>query len=103
MIYNDTCEKFDSYGLPLQYYEDRDIEHWIGRHSKTLQTNRKSVQAYNSSTCGHYALKYVVHKSMGKTLNVFLNQFVDIDYYAKDRRMARRLEKEMLKKVIKIV
>ena len=70
---------------------------------KTLQTNRKSVQAYNSSTCGHYAFKYVLDKSIGKTLNVFLNQFVDKDYYANDRRIARWLEKQMLKKVIETV
>ena len=46
--YRGACEKMDSYGLPITYYESTPLEELIA--------NQQSVQAVNSAMCSHYAL-----------------------------------------------
>mgnify|MGYP001792388432 CR=1 FL=1 len=93
----DACEKMDSYGLPIQYYNSVPLERWLATHWHWMDTNRQSLQSLHSATCGHYALKYCVDKSQGKTLRDFLNQFTSYDYVTNDARIARWMKQRMLK------
>lgn len=99
--YDDVCEKMDSYGLPMEVYESSPLAQWIEDHWEILQTNRKSLQAVNSMTCGHYALKYLIEKSNGRTLEDFLKQFSNINYVANDAKIARWMKKYVYHNVIK--
>ena len=92
----------DSYGY-MTYYESTPLEAWIVNHWKRMQTNRQSLQAVNSATCGHYALKYLVDKSKGKTLLDFVNKFSPHDYVSNDHRIAQWMKTKMLAKLIKAV
>ena len=50
----------DSFGLPLEQYGSRPLEAWLARHWKVMNTNRQSLQALTSWTCGHYVLMYLM-------------------------------------------
>ena len=58
--YGDVCEIINSYEIGLERYQSKPLERWICCHWKTLVTNRQSLQAINSWTCGHYALMCLV-------------------------------------------
>ena len=77
---DDTCEIMDSFGLPLEQYGSRPLEAWLARHWKAVDTNRTTLQALTSWTCGHYVLMYLMLKSRGQTLTQFLNRFSRHDY-----------------------
>ena len=91
-----VCEKMDSYGLPLTYYQSTPLEDWLVRHWSIVETNSRSLQTFNSATCGHYALKYLVDKSQGKTLRDFLDQFSRYDYVHNDALIARWMKRQMV-------
>ena len=95
-IEDQQCQVFDSFALPLQIYPGVDpLIHWLDRHCKNITTNRQSVQAVTSQTCGYYALFYLMLKSEGGTLEQFLNHFKPNDYVFNDRLVG-----EMMKDVI---
>ena len=95
-----VCEKMDSYGLPLTYYQSSPLETWLRRHWNIIESNTQSLQALNSATCGHYALKYLVDKSQGKTLRDFLDQFSRYDYVHNDALIARWMKRKMIHKTL---
>lgn len=84
----EECEIMDSYALPLETYGSVPLERWIGHHWPTMKTNRQSLQAVTSWTCGHYALMYLCQKSQGKTLSEFLSLFSPHDYVQNDHRVS---------------
>ena len=89
---DDTCEIMDSFGLPLERYGSRPLEAWLARHWKVADTNRTSLQALTSWTCGHYVLMYLMLKSRGETLTQFLNRFSRHDYVQNDHRVSQWLK-----------
>ena len=91
---NGMCQIMDSYGLPLVIYKSSPLESWLAKWP-TLESNSISLQAINSATCGHYALKYLLEKSQGKTMRQFLEQFHPLDYVYNDARIARWLKHKM--------
>ena len=86
---DDTCEIMGSFGLPLEQYGSRPLEAWLARHWKVMDTNRQSLQALTSWTCGHYVLMYLMHKNRGWTLTQFLNRFSRHDYVQNDHRVSQ--------------
>ena len=92
---DDTCEIMDSFGLPLERYGSRPLEAWLARHWKVVDTNRVSLQALTSWTCGHYVLMYLMLKSRGQTLTQFLNRFSRHDYVQNDHRVSQWLKRQL--------
>ena len=92
---DDTCEIMDSFGLPLEQYGSRPLEAWLVRHWKAVDTNRASLQALTSWTCGHYVLMYLMLKSRGETLTQFLNRFIRHDYVQNDHRVSQWLKRQI--------
>ena len=92
-IDEDKCQVFDSFALPLSTYPGvNPLIHWLERHCKNITTNRQSVQAVSSQTCGHYALFYLMFKSVGGTLEEFLNKFKPHDYLTNDRLVGEMMK-----------
>lgn len=89
----DACQVFDSFALPLQSYPGVDpFIHWLDRHCKNITTNRQSVQSVTTQTCGYYALFYLMLRSVGGTLEEFLNNFKPHDYLANDRLVGQMMQ-----------
>ena len=66
---DDTCEIMDCFGLPFEQYGSRPLEAWLARHWKAVDTNRASLQALTSWTCGHYVLMYLMLKRSRRDLD----------------------------------
>ena len=94
---DETCQVMDSYGLPLASHRTPHLQVWLRKHYKITEANTQSLQAYNSSTCGHYALKFLIDRSQGKTFSDFLDQFSPFDYVYNDAMIARWMTHKMLK------
>ena len=97
---NDGCQIMDSYALPLETYQSKHLIQWINKHWSVMERNNQSLQAINSATCGHYALKFLVERSQGRSFRQFLDQFKLHDYVYNDTLVARWLQKKMLRNVI---
>mgnify|MGYP001794774731 CR=1 FL=1 len=97
--YGDVCEKLDSYALPLQVYPNQNIAGFISKHWKWIDRNGMSLQTLNSATCGHYALKYLIDRSKGKTMRQFLDEFTPKKNVQNDEKIAKWLKKRLLKAV----
>ena len=85
----------DSFGLPFEQYGSRPLEAWLARHWKAVDTNRVSLQALTSWTCGHYVLMYLMLKSRGETLTQILNRFSRHDYVQNDHRVSQWLKRQI--------
>ena len=92
----DVCQVMDSYGLPLAAHNTPHLQTWLRRHWPVVETNTQSLQAVNSATCGHYALRFLVDRSQGKTMRDFLNHFDPYDYVRNDAYIARWMKCKML-------
>ena len=84
----ETCLVMDSFGLPLWRYGAPALEDWLEKHWSTLRFNRRSLQAIDSNTCGAYALLFLVHCSLGGTLQTFQQYFSRYDFVKNDARAA---------------
>ena len=75
-VYFDKCgrgEYFDSYGLPPtlvgfeSYMDAYSLSGWI--------YNRKTLQAYFSSFCGHYCVYFILFRCRSVPLDVIVSDF----------------------------
>lgn len=87
---DNVCEVFDSYGLPLHYYNDPTLQEWL-RQWKYLVSTDQSLQALDSQTCGHYALAYLKAKARGASLTDFMARWGP-DLVSNDVRVANELK-----------
>ena len=79
----------------LEHYQSKPSERWICCHWKTLETNRQSLQAIKSWSCGHYALKYLVKKIQGRTFFAFLDMFSPHHYDNNDHGVGLWLKRQI--------
>ena len=79
-----VCEVMDSYGLPLTVYEAPGMHEWIARHWKYVVRNDRTLQAYESRACGHYAFAYLQDRVRRRTLLEFVESFRGGDYLERD-------------------
>ena len=93
------CEIMDSYGLPLETYKTKHVLQWLNANWSVMERNSQSLQAINSATCGHYALRFLAERSQGRSLRQFLEQFKRHDYVYNDAMMARWMNKKMMKHI----
>ena len=96
---DDGCQIMDSYGLPLETYKTKHLVQWLNAHWSVMEKNNQSLQAINSATCGHHALRFLVKRSQGRSLRQFLDQFKRHDYVYNDAMMARWMNKKMMKHI----
>ena len=94
---NDFCQIMDSFGLPLAAHNTPHLQSWIRTHWKVVEANTHSLQAVNSATCGHYALRFLVDRSQGKTFRDFLERFDPYDYVYNDALIASWMKYKMLR------
>ena len=83
---DNVCEVFDSYGLPLHYYKDPNLQQWL-RQWKYVVSSNETLQALDSQTCGHYAYEYLKAKARGAGMTDFLAQWGP-DLVENDARVA---------------
>ena len=57
-----ACEVMDSYGLPLTTYQAPGLHDWLARWSPVWRNDR-TVQALNSTACGHHALLFLKERA----------------------------------------
>ena len=79
------CTVMDSFGLPLHLYQPPNLYHWVMDQFDRFQCNRHALQAVDSQACGLYALYFLVHMSVGGTLDTFLDLFSRYDFVKNDR------------------
>ena len=91
-----ACQLMDSYGLPLAAHDTPHIQTWLRKHWTIVEANTQSLQALNSATCGHYALRFLVDRSQGKTMRQFLELFDNYDYVYNDTLIASWMKHKML-------
>lgn len=65
-------EYFDSYGMAPHITSFRQF---LG---PSFTYNSTSLQSFTSDVCGHYCLMYLIYKSRGIPMAVFLNQFSNL-------------------------
>ena len=70
-----TCEVFDSYGLPLNWYKPSDVVEWVFEHFETVSSNAVTLYEMNSQSCGQYALMYLKAKARGQSIDDFRSLF----------------------------
>ena len=70
-----TCEVFDSYGLPLNWYKPSDVVEWVFEHFETVSSNAMTLYEMNSQSCGQYALMYLKAKARGQSIDDFRSLF----------------------------
>ena len=86
-----VCEVMDSYGLPLTVYVAPGLHEWIAKHWKYVVRSHRTLQAYDSRACGHYAFTYLQDRVRGQTLLEFVESFRDGDYVWNDHRVGERV------------
>ena len=79
-----TCEVFDSYGLPLNWYKPSDVVEWVFENFETVSSNAMTLQEMNSQSCGQYALMYLKAKARGQIIDVFRSLFKKGDFVHND-------------------
>ena len=79
-----TCEVFDSYGLPLNWYKPSDMVEWVFENFETVSSNAMTLQEMNSQSCGQYALMCLKAKARGKIIDDFRSLFKKGDFLHND-------------------
>ena len=82
----DQCEVFDSYGLPLHWYEPSAFVTWVFKHYQDVSSNVGQLQATDFNTCGHYALLFLFMRAKGNN----------------DHKMGERLRKLVTRNLFKL-
>lgn len=78
-------EYFDSCGLPPHYT----IFKFLESSCIKWKYNIHRVQSKSSHLCGHYALMFLRHRSMGQEFNDFIYNFMNISDNERDNRIQR--------------
>lgn len=79
-----TCQVFDSCGLPLRVYDDPDLQLWLSQFATVVRSD-KTLQALDIMACGHYVLQYLKFKAHGMDMVTFLTFWSDTDFVGNDR------------------
>ena len=79
-----TCEVFDSYRLPLNWYKPSDVVEWVFENFETVSSNAMTLQEMNSQSCGQYALMYSKAKARGQIIDDFRSLFKKGDFVHND-------------------
>ena len=90
-----TCQVFDSYGLPLRTYDDPDLHLWLSQFKLVVRSD-KTLQALDSMACGHYALQYLKAQAHGVDLPTFLSFWSDTNFVGNDRIVGRMTDREVV-------
>ena len=96
----DVCQIMDSYGLPLASHGTPHLQTWLRRHWPITEANTQSLQALNSATCGHYALRFLIERCRGRTFRHFLELFRPHDYVYNDTVIARWMKRYMIQHML---
>ncbi len=70
---NDEMEFFDSYGLPPKFYG---LDRLFPKCGK-LRVNTRTVQCWDSLTCGHHCLFYSYFRTRGVPMDSIMNLYSD--------------------------
>ena len=74
---------------PLAMYKPHDLLDWLTHHFEGFESNGHAIQAVDSQACGLHALMFLIHMSVGGTLDTFMNIFNRHDFVKNDRRVAQ--------------
>lgn len=92
-IEGDRCELLDSFSLSLDVYPDSaPLQQWLQRHFKEIVMNSSSLQAFNSDSCGDYALMYLIDKSNGRSMEYFVDRFKPNNFVWNDHHVGQMLK-----------
>lgn len=86
----------DSFGQPPMI---RHHHHRLRLNSKNFVWNKKSLQSFNSTVCGHYCLMFLHYMCRGYSLQSFCDLFAD-NYFANDN-IVRKFQKKIMKNLNK--
>lgn len=89
---NRVCEVLDSYGLPLSSYKNPPLLAWF-KQWKEVITSDQTLQAMDSTTCGHYALLFLKAKARNQRLQDFLAQWNSHNLVLNDRRAGEKIQR----------
>ena len=67
------ADYFDSYGLPPTRVPN--ISKFLMKNFKKWQYNKKRIQNYFSSVCGHYCIYFIVQRSKNIPMSKIANKF----------------------------
>ena len=70
----------DSFAIPLAMYKPHELLDWLTHHFEGFESNGHAIQAVDSQACGLYALMFLIHMSVGGTLDTFMNIFSRHDF-----------------------
>ena len=101
-VKKDQCEVFDSYGLPLHWYEPSPFATWFFKHYQDVSSNVGQLQATDSNTCGHYALFFLFVRAKGKSMGSFIQPFKYLRDVDNDHKMGERLRKLVTRNLFKL-
>ena len=86
---HEDCTVMDSFGICLTRYDPPTVFHWVIDQFDAFECNRYALQTVDSQACGLYALMFLVHMSMGGTLDTFTDTFSRHDYVKNNRLVAQ--------------
>ena len=69
-----ACGLMDSYGVPLTTYQAPGLHDWLAQWCPVWRNDR-TLQALNSTACGHYALLFSKEQARGWTMEECLEGF----------------------------
>lgn len=69
---NDSCEYFDSYGLP-PFLSDMMTK--ISNNCKEIYWNQQPIQSENTTVCGQYCIMYILLRARNYSMNEIANIF----------------------------
>ena len=77
------CTVMDSFAIPLAMSKPHDLLDWLTHHFQGFESNGHAIQAVDIQACGLYALMFLIHMSVGGTLDTFMNIFSRHDFVKK--------------------
>ena len=87
-----TCEVFDSYGLPLNWYKPSDVVEWVCENFEIINSNAVTLQEMNAQSCGQYALMYLKAKARGQSMHDFISLFKKGDFVHNDHLVGEMIK-----------
>ena len=86
---NGGCTVMDSFAIPFPMYKPSNLFDWLMYHFEGFESNGHTIQAIGSQACGLYALMFLIHMSVGGTLDTFMNIFSRHDFVKNDPWVAQ--------------
>ena len=96
----ESVEFYDSYAMPPHYYS-KDIQQFVRR--PILQDIPWALQEYDSSTCGDYALYFLMMRAKGYYIPTIMKQFKRHDYVNNDLKVVRHIKTFIKRKLFRSV